>query len=424
MRSLTVSLLLVVVVAVFALGITLDALFDRYVNKAEQSRPVVVSVAEGLAVTLNGMEQPTVFVQSWSPVDNVTLTLTSLADYPLPQPLNEKLLAGEALLLESNRGMSVNYYLPAHDLVFSMDDIPGASDDRRLTRVIFTSLFYLGTLLLVFLWLKPLLIRLHKLKNAAEEFGAGDLDSRVQAGGFSYIADIESQYNQMAERIQTLVEDNKLLTSAVSHDLRTPLARLRFGIDTLATTNDPTVRNKYEKRVSADLDEMESLVDSLLRFARLDNVMDDVEKSEIALKDLIEECMSQYLDEPVHLILQGPDPSSQKPVVYGSYTHLATMINNLLQNAVAYGVSEVLIEISARSAGFSVHDDGPGIPEAQRGTMLKPFQRGDESKRGGYGLGLAVVARIAAHHNAQLVVGQSSELGGAKFTVTFESADF
>jgi len=372
-----------------------------------------------MAGTLNSMSNPEVFVNRWQSKSSSSVALQDLSNFPVPESIVASFMAGEPLLLESELGVSANFYLPRHDQVFSMDNIYPADKNRWWLKAAFTGLFYIGTLLLVLLWLKPLLLRLRNLRNAADEFGAGNLDSRVSAQGLSYISDIENKYNHMAEQIQTLIEDNKLLTSAVSHDLRTPLARLRFGTDTLSDTDDPTVRRNYQKRINADLNEMEALVDSLLRYARLDSVMSDVKKQELSLQNLIQECASQYLDENILVDVRNNDVADK--IVYGSYEHLATMTNNLLQNAVAHANTQAVIEVRnhENSIQLTVSDDGPGMPVADRDKLLKPFQRGEDNSRTGYGLGLAVVSRIAAHHDAKLIVGTSSELGGAQFSVLF-----
>jgi len=173
----------------------------------------------------------------------------------------------------------------------------------------------------------------------------------------------------MADRIQQLVDDNKLLTSAVSHDLRTPLARLRFGVDTLSDTSNPKSTAMYLKRINNDLNEMESLVESLLRYARLDNVIEGVEK----------------------------------------------------QNALSYANSLLVIEIGQDGKHIAINfsDDGPGIPVELRGRVVKPFERGSVSAetKAGFGLGLAVAARIAERHHGSLVIGESTQLGGALISV-------
>jgi len=109
--------------------------------------------------------------------------------------------------------------------------------------------------------------------------------------------------------------------------------------------------------------------------------------------------------------------------VFGSVEHLATMINNLLQNAISHANTEVTVTVTSNSESvvLSVCDDGAGVDEKIRSQIHKPFQRGETSS--GYGLGLAIVSRIAAHHGAELTVGKSDSLGGAKFVVTFATGN-
>ena len=125
------------------------------------------------------------------------------------------------------------------------------------------------------------------LTTAAKAFGEGRLDQRVQTHRHSYLHDIECEFNNMAKRIQNLVADNKLLSSAVSHDLRTPLARLRFGIDALDETGDEQTRKQYLERISADLTSMEQLVEVLLEYARLDKELADLPLQNIDIVSLI-----------------------------------------------------------------------------------------------------------------------------------------
>jgi two-component system OmpR family sensor kinase len=93
------------------------------------------------------------------------------------------------------------------------------------------------------------------LRLAAKSFGEGKLDERITPSSISYIRDIELEFNQMAKRIDNLVSDVKMLSTAVSHDLRTPLARIRFGIDTIQEVDDKTLRNELEAQLSDDVDE-------------------------------------------------------------------------------------------------------------------------------------------------------------------------
>lgn len=412
MRSLTFSLLLVVLVSIFGLGWTLDALFSRVSDTDDDYLSVITSIGSDMAQAMNNVSNLDDFMDT----SGYAGTVTPVDEFSLPESILTQLKSGEAVVLESETGLSLNYYIPNHQQVLSLQNIPALDGVKSGVQVLFTSMFYIGTLALVLLWLKPLLRRLGLLRSASMEFGAGDLNSRVDTQGFSYIADIEKEFNRMAERIQNQVDDNKLLTSAVSHDLRTPLARLRFGIDTLAVSEQPQARAQYLSRVSSDLDAMESQIDSLLRFARLDNVMDDIAKAPVNLAALATECVAQYADEPVEVTLH----SNNLPVeVFGSIEHLGTLVNNLLQNAVNHAEQKVEVHVKKNSDSIEliVSDDGPGLGPDQVDNLVKPFQRGESST--GYGLGLAIVSRVALHHRAELLPGVSDSLGGASFTVRF-----
>lgn len=430
MRRLTITLLLVVLVAVFGLGFLLDSLFERYQGNNDDGLSRLQSLAGGLAVTLNQSDSPQAFIKHWPDSADYKISIESKSALPLPATLLQNFESGEPLLLESENGISLHFFLSNHQNVLSVaTTAPDSSQDSSLA-LIFTGLFYLGTLLLVLLWLKPLLYRLNLLRNTARSFGAGQLDSRVGQQGLSYIRDIEKEFNGMADRIQQLIDDNKLLSSAVSHDLRTPLARLRFGIDTLAESDNADSRRQYIGRINNDLNEMESLVNSLLRYARLDNVLEGVDKQPVALRQLLHECAGQYYDVDVLIrIDESHIEKSDKLMVNGCIEHLAMLFNNLIQNAVDHADKRLVIELLRHDSGIEVAfcDDGEGIPPSLRKQVMKPFQRGGDAGQGiepnrnkkSYGLGLAVVARIAGHHDAVVDVGECERLGGARLGVKF-----
>ncbi|MEM7257776.1 MAG: histidine kinase dimerization/phospho-acceptor domain-containing protein, partial [Pseudomonadota bacterium] len=299
MRRLTITLLLVVLVAIFGLGIALDTLFERYNTEAQDEFTPIQTLASGWAQVLDQSDNPTAALSHWPQQLSYQASIDTIDTLPLPAPLKPGFEAGNPLALESEVGVSMHYYLPSHRQVLSVTTPLMPESQNRPIAIVFTGLFYAGTLLLVLLWLKPLLSRLNLLRKTTRAFGTGELTSRVPEGGLSYIRDIESDFNSMADRIQQLVNDNKLLSSAVSHDLRTPLARLRFGIETLAETTDNSSREQYHRRISNDLSEMENLVNSLLRYAQLDNVLADIDKHPVSLRSLLHECTTQYYDSNI-----------------------------------------------------------------------------------------------------------------------------
>lgn len=414
--------MLVVIIAIFGVGLLLDAMFERYSSKPMDSVAQVSSFGRGLAIMLDSAPHPEGLIDHWPVASDYRVSFIDRQELPLPEPLRPAFEDGEPLVLESERGMTIYYFLSTSQKVISVSSDQWPKEPSDGLAWVFTSVFYIGTLGAVLLWLKPLLHRLRLLAHSTKSFGEGDLKSRVNSQGVSYIKDIETDFNRMADQIQQLIEDNKLLTSAVSHDLRTPLARLRFGIDTL--TEKATVQDRrYLDRIHRDLREMESLVDSHLQFARLDNVMDGVEKQHLSLRDLLTECVAQFYDDEVEMQLIEDNLSANDRLdTFGCIEHLATLFNNILQNAVKHARQKVTVRMSLKGGAkeITISDDGPGIPEDQRDWVIKPFERGAAGANQGYGLGLAVAFRIAKHHGATISIDRSESLGGAQLHICFD----
>lgn len=407
--------------SIVGLGWALDYLYKSATNPdATDDISVYRHFSSALAVALNSTTDPSTFLAAWPENTNVPLTLQNRDNFPLPGEMAEVFENGEALVLESEQGISINYFLPAHKQVLTVTPITGSRDNLHVLQRLLTAAFYAGILSIVLLWLYPLLRRLKQLRSSAFSFGSGDLQTRINTRGISYIADIENEFNSMAQRIQSLVEDNKLLSSAVSHDLRTPLARLRFGIDTLSDAKKPEDRNRYLTRINNDLDEMEKLVSSLLNFSRLDHSLTGLDKTQINIYQLIDELLVQFHDERIEIQVTSTDHHA---TVDGNAEYIAMLINNLLQNASRYATKMIKVDIthSNRVLQIAVSDDGPGIPTAMRADVLKPFTKGQKSPQTpqGYGLGLAIVSRIAQWHQATVVIDDCPVLHGARITIAF-----
>lgn len=426
MRTLTLSLLMVVLASIVALGWALDHLYGYYTqNNATSDLANIQLLTTPLAQTINSIQNPLIFVAQWPAENAIPLELQAKANFPLPVAMQKDFDQGIPLLLESDNGVSLNYYLQAHQMVLTINLPDFQESEITPLKRLLTAFFYAGVLTLLLLWLYPLLTRLQLLRSTATTFGAGDLKARIDTRGLSYIREIEHEFNRMAQRIQTLIEDNKLLSSAVSHDLRTPLARLRFGIDTLADSTDITTFKKYYCRLDADLIEMEKLVGSLLSFARLDHSLTSTGKQPVDLTELLEQCIAQYYDEPVQLSIKVSKPVSP---VNGSAEYLGLLVNNLVQNAVQHASEQVQIALTMHGdkLRLSVCDDGPGIPPAQRSSVMKPFNRGLPVKSNmdgttpGYGLGLAIVGRISQWHDAIVSINDCPILGGAEILIVFD----
>ena len=427
MRSLTYSLLIVVLIATVGLGWLFDQAYEQY-SANEPSRDVdKVKLLErlglGLANTLGELSERKEFVEHWgrqNPSNEYQLSLTAIESFPMPDALLAQIKSGEVLLLESNKHLSFHYYLPGSEEVLILKALlTNFGAEEKPLNYLFTVLFYLALLTLFLLWVYPLVRQLIKLRKTAKLFGEGKLSERISHSAFPYIRDIEVEFNHMAQRIEDLVGDVKLLSSAVSHDLRTPLARIRFGIDTLQEEEDPQIRARYQQKISANVDEMTTLVETLLNYARLDQAMLEINKAPLKLSKLLASCIEQQSSESVDITFVTPDNDIS---VIADEVYLTIVINNLLQNSIRYGDGAVIVSIEKKDdkVVFSVEDNGHGISEAIRNDIFKPFVRGDATKHSikGHGIGLAIVKRILDWHQGHIAISDSVTLGGAKLTVS------
>lgn len=420
MKKLIFSLLLVVLLAIVGLGWGLDNLFAHMSKQSVQDEfQSYRELGSVLAHSLDNQTDIREPLLAYQQAHSISLALDSAENFPLPPTLATRFKQGEPLLLEDESEVTINYWLPKHKQILILKMAINNKQNVSRLQMSMTLLFYVGILALVLVWLYPLINRLQKLAKVAKAFGEGDLSRRIALSSASYIADIETEFNHMASRIETLVNDNKLLGNAVSHDLRTPLARLRFGIDALEDTKDPLKREKYQKHLARDIDEMERLVNVLLSYARLEQKLDNLSKEPVDLSALVLHCVdSQHMpDTDIKQVIQA------ELYVQGEANYLSMLVNNLLINAHQYanGCIKVGVQRNGKFVQLTVEDNGPGIPFEKRQELLKPFIRGDNPDvTPGYGMGLAIVSRISQWHQAELEISHSVELGGAKFCVFFQ----
>ena len=378
MRNLTFSLLSVVLIATIGLGWLFDNLYNRYAAPSQNEQKDTISSIEHLgkniAQTLNKLDQRQEFIDHWPHNPRYQLKLVPLANFSLPMSLINELKSGQVLLLETDDSIDIHYYLSnTNELLILSAPIVSDVDSNSFTSLMLTSLFYLSVLALMFLWLTPLARRLLALRQSAKAFGEGDLLQRVEVGSIAYISDLEIEFNHMAQRIEGLVNDVKLLSSAVSHDLRTPLARIRFGIDTLEEEDDPVMRKRFEQRISDNVDEMVDLVETLLNYARLDQAMINIDKVAVDFPALINSAINNKTDDNIHCELILPKTSIN---VYGDPSYLMILVSNLIQNAQQYcrhngqGKIQITLTIQPKDVLLIVSDNGDGIAPEQYQQIL------------------------------------------------------
>lgn len=258
------------------------------------------------------------------------------------------------------------------------------------------------TTVIAFIYLRNQLRPITRLAKAAEAFGKGRHlpynpagATEVRAAGTAFI--------DMRSRIERHIEQRTLMLSGVSHDLRTPLTRMRLGLSIL----DQEDREPLER----DVDDMQRLVDEFLNFVQGASEGKPTKVDPIGMvEDIVTEAQRGGLDVSLHEV-------SGQGTVQLREVAMRRAIDNLISNAVRYGsTAEVSVVLTDKSLRFRVEDDGPGIPEAERTEAQKPFVRLDAARnqdRGaGVGLGLAIATDIARAHGGVLRLAESDRLGG------------
>jgi signal transduction histidine kinase len=255
--------------------------------------------------------------------------------------------------------------------------------------------------------------RLETLRSSLDAWGEGRLDSRAKVDGRDEIAAVAASFNAAADRVEALLEAHKTLLAHASHELRSPLARLRIAVDMFTTTPDPGLRPE----IIRDIDELSGLVDEILFASRLEQATVAMDGS----VDCLELAAEEAARAGVSVLHPGPAETSFK--VAGSSRLLRRLIRNLIENAVRHGGPPVEVELiraeGASQITISVNDRGPGIPQAEAEGVFEPFYRpsGRPETSGSWGLGLSIVRQIAERHGGA-VSCQARPGGGASFVVT------
>ncbi|KAF7787754.1 hypothetical protein PRUB_a2235 [Pseudoalteromonas rubra] len=418
MRHFALSLLLAVVVISIATSWLFDHLYQTFTPTQQQHTPQtqLAQLARDIHALVAATDSPHALLSNWPARSLLQPQIVPASAFPLPAALQTKLQANEQIQLETDQQRLFLQRLPNSTdlLIIRSDQVTSRSDLAWWL----TGLFYTAMMMLILIWLLPFLLRLLKLRRAAQRFGAGDLSQRLQVGSVMYLRELERDFNHMAERIEYLVQDVKLLSGAMSHELRTPLARIRLGMDTLEETTNPDKRRHYEAKINRDLDTMSALIDQLLSYARMDQSIAELQRRPLDLCLLVRQVSSTWHDMDITLKLALPEHAVQ---VIGDPFYLTTLLSNLLENASKYGNGQIVVTLK-HSPGFctlAVHDDGSGVPSTQQAHIFKPFVRAhtDDPARRGFGLGLALAQRITDWHQGQLGVSDSTRLSGACFTL-------
>ena len=266
--------------------------------------------------------------------------------------------------------------------------------------VLWTTLPSLVLIIIALIFLKNQTKPLVKLAKAAERFGKGDYVNDFRASGSQEIRKAAFEFDRMAKRINRHLNQRAEMLSGISHDLRTPLTRLKLQLAMLK-------QKEISEKMSKDIDEMEKMLNDYLQFAKTQTQEDTVL---INLNNLLNSIKNSFNNK--NLIF---DKSNATVELKGRPTALKRSFENLIQNSLSYGKKVYLnIQKGNKRVIVIIEDDGPGIPEDQYKNVFKPFFRLDKSRslnKSGVGLGLAIVEDIINSHGGNIQLGKSKYNG-------------
>jgi signal transduction histidine kinase len=295
---------------------------------------------------------------------------------------------GHAVGVSTQNGAKFSAFLP-----------PERSLNPRRGAVIFSLLFLGSTLLILSIWAaRALTAPLGRLAEAAEAFGTRtDLVALPEKGPKEVLA-VSRALDRMRERVRRLIDDRTQMLAAISHDLRTPITRMRLRAEFV---EDDHARQMMLR----DLDQMNGLVEAALAFIRDEGAGRADAAALIDLASVVQTVCDGFVDVGADVEVE----QARHVLVQGRPDELQRAITNLVDNAVKYG-GRARVRMGPVEGGVTVEviDDGPGIPEAEREAMLKPFVRGDRARTlneaGGFGLGLSIVGAIVEGHGGRLTL--------------------
>ncbi|MFD1344264.1 ATP-binding protein [Litorisediminicola beolgyonensis] len=316
--------------------------------------------------------------------------------------LMRRVPGARAVVLPDTANVTVYVDAPEGPLAVSFDrDRASASNPHQL----FVNMVVFGVLMtaIAYLYLRNQLRPITRLAHAAEAFGRGRHVPYAPSGAVE-VRSAGNAFIDMRARIERQIEQRTMMLSGVSHDLRTPLTRMKLALSML--------EDEDREPLERDVTEMQRLIDAFLDFARgaAESGTPEMVEPGALIEAAVADAVRNGQNVAVHEVT-GQGSVTLRPVA------MRRALDNLIGNAVRYGTRcELSVTVTDRMVRFRVEDDGPGIAAEDREQALKPFARLDPARnqdRGsGVGLGLAIAADIARGHGGVLRLDQSERLGG------------
>jgi len=340
---------------------------------------------------------------------------------PDDKSLRDILQQGKAVYF-GNAQKTFTVYAPSAlpDFIYKFGPIRQDELDSRivlLERIVPAVVLGIGILALA--W--PLYRDMRKLRQAADAYGRGDFSKRVSLVPTSSLASLAKAFNIMANKVENLLSSHKELTNAISHELKTPVSRLRFSLEMLRENKEVCQQQRHIENMERDIFDLETLIRELLDHARFDRSLVSESFTKVDVIKWARKVLAPYRDISEKVVFDCLESSC---VVRMDDKAMGRVLENLLDNGLRFAKTTLRIRCDCRreTVCLVVEDDGPGVPEAERKRIFDPFVRIDTSRNratGGSGLGLAIVKRILELHGGTVQCRQS-DLGGAAFILCWK----
>lgn len=248
------------------------------------------------------------------------------------------------------------------------------------------------------------------LRAATRRMAAGELSARVgRQGGMAHdeLAQLALDFDAMAERIEALVAHDRGVLQDLSHELRSPLARLHLILDLAQRSSGAAEAESYFHQAEQEIGRLDRMTGEMLTLSRLEGGIPGMTREPVALVALVQACIAQAELEADARQVRLQLTSGQPVSVLGSPLLLERAVDNLIANAIKFspagGSVELAVQVREGSAELFIRDHGPGVPDAELESLFRPFFRGSNAARtDGHGLGLAVVQRVVQVHGGTI----------------------
>ena len=410
MIRLFISLYLFVIISISAINWCSEYLWRQLDDLPSSQVVLVEKVANIIALTLNENNLLALEQRLGITISPINHSDIAWLDW------QEKALHNNRPVLTIDENNCIYAYITRNKQLYRIGPFKEAADKVVLKQFILL-ISYLCLAALIAAWLLPLWRDLQRLKHASIAFTSGPNPALISVKSSSSIAPVLHTFNAMTEQISRLIDEQKQLTNAVSHEIRTPLSRLKFSfamLDNSAVSQLASMRQ--------DVDEMESLIDEMLNYGRLESQGDNLNIMEVNIAQLT----NNLIDKLARHSSLSIEINMSDNLMWQCDGHLIERaLQNYITNAMRYAKNVVNVSIVTINNQLEIHvdDDGQGISPQNREKVFSPFMRLDKSRNkenGGFGLGLAIVKRITQWHQGRCDVCDS-KLGGAKFIIILPS---